>query len=135
MDFAPPDFTNISSQRSQLFPWHNAGVSSSVSGMGFALAGSDRRSFGRAGNRRRTGSSNKESPLPAGPGSSPASLGLNQYGTDPDFDFERECVLGNQQKLPAYGDTSVPGDERANESQRSDASVLTLERNSLDFLE
>ncbi|KAJ3551713.1 hypothetical protein NM688_g4549 [Phlebia brevispora] len=122
LDFGlpPAQELNLSSQKSNLFPWDHAGASSSVSGVGFVAAGSDRISVGHGGSRKRGSSSHRDSPLPLGVADSPASFGFRGSQLDADVGFEFD----------------LPGEHAAaDESQRSDASVLTLEKNSFNFLE
>ena len=94
LDRAPE--RDLSSQKSNFFPWDHAGASSSISGVGFIPAGSDRISFGRVSNARskRGSSLNQDSPLPLGLGigDSPASFGFrgSQLEADAGFNFERK---------------------------------------------
>ncbi|PSS37763.1 hypothetical protein PHLCEN_2v456 [Hermanssonia centrifuga] len=109
------DFNVSASQRSNLFPWDHAGASSSVTGVAFGAGASDRVSLGS----RKRASSVRESPFRIA--GSPASFGLrsSQAGLGADaFEFQ-----------------DVAEDPAALESQQSDASVLTLERNSFNFME
>ncbi|KZT02692.1 uncharacterized protein LAESUDRAFT_661292 [Laetiporus sulphureus 93-53] len=112
------------SQRSALFPWDNAGASSSVNGatLDFRRDSSAKRSFGRADTRLRGSSlsSRHESPLHSGRyyPDSPADFGLRNSQSGEGFQFD------------------VPGDLSVlNESELSDANLPTLERNSFNFLE
>ncbi|KZT65163.1 hypothetical protein DAEQUDRAFT_769100 [Daedalea quercina L-15889] len=111
------------SQRSALFPWDNAGASSSVVGgsIGFGGESSARRGFGRADTRLRGSSlgSKRDSPLPGGRvPESPAEFGGKSALSGEGFEFD------------------VPAEESiANVSQLSDTNVATLERNSHNFLE
>ncbi|GJE86137.1 Rad21/Rec8 family protein [Phanerochaete sordida] len=118
-DAAPAQDYGSGSQRSNLFPWDNAGVSSSVSSAAVpAGGGSDRLSFVRADSRLR-GSSVDHDSLTAGfVPPSPASFGVSASHRGSGFEFD----------VPA-------GDVNADDSQMTDASVLTLERNSFNFLE
>ncbi|EPT04358.1 hypothetical protein FOMPIDRAFT_1058151 [Fomitopsis schrenkii] len=106
------------SQRSALFPWDNAGASSSAAG---GPLGSARGSIARADTRLRGSSlsSRHASPLPGGRIlESPADFGVRGSLSGEGFEFD------------------VPGEgSMANESQMSDMNVLTLERNSYNFLE
>ncbi|KAI0363909.1 hypothetical protein BV20DRAFT_65414 [Pilatotrama ljubarskyi] len=121
-DFDPrPAQDNASaSQRSTFFPWDHAGPSSSVPGAAYDLGGSDVFSALRPVSKRgiSIGSRRESSLLPGGGPvpASPADLGLrsSQIGGE-DFQF------------------NVPDDEVLEESQQSN--VLTLERNSFNFLE
>ncbi|KAJ3751978.1 hypothetical protein EV360DRAFT_56004 [Lentinula raphanica] len=110
------------SQRSSLFPWDNAGAgpSSSVDGVG---GGSDRISIDRAEVRIRGSSfSRRESSLPSQNGSigirgiSPADIGIRGSQTiGEDFVFS--------------------GKSSFHYSQKSELNLITLERNSFNFLE
>ncbi|KAH9937716.1 Rec8 like protein-domain-containing protein [Fomitopsis serialis] len=122
MPGAGQDFVS-GSQRSALFPWDNAGASSSVAGgpLDFGKEGSARPSFGRADTRLRGSSLNSRhgSPLPGGRvPESPADFGAKSSYSGEGFEFD------------------VPGEESmVKESQLSDMNLLTLERNSHNFLE
>ncbi|OCH96110.1 hypothetical protein OBBRIDRAFT_718943 [Obba rivulosa] len=112
------------SQRSALFPWDHAGASSSVYGGAFELgrSSSAKKSLGKADVQMRGSSvgSRRESPLHArGVADSPADFGFrNSHFSGEGFEFE------------------VPdGNAEANESQQSEANLLTLERHSFNFLE
>lgn len=106
------------SQRSNLFPWDHAGASSSVSGIAFKAGASDIPSFGgRADSRLRGSSLIRDSLGPVVP-ESPASFGLTASHRGDGFEFD----------VPAEDPSGL-------ESQLSDASVMTLERNSFNFLE
>jgi meiotic recombination protein REC8, fungi type len=121
------------SQRSNLFPWDHAGVSSSVSGAVFAARGSDHISLGRADSRLRGSSFGRDSiaPIPE----SPASFRLNASHRDSAFEFNGMSrhlvdVPRSNCRLP------VPAEELVgDDSQMSHASAMTLERNSFNFLE
>ncbi|KAI0335243.1 hypothetical protein GY45DRAFT_1268246 [Cubamyces sp. BRFM 1775] len=108
------------SQRSTFFPWDHAGPSSSVAGAPYDFDGSDAFSALRPASRRGVSvGSRRESFRLSGIGNvppSPASVGLrsSQIGGE-DFQF------------------NVPEEEPVEESQQSN--VLTLERNSFNFLE
>ncbi|KAH9950358.1 Rec8 like protein-domain-containing protein [Amylocystis lapponica] len=106
------------SQRSALFPWDNAGVSSSVNGatFDFGREGSARPSFGRPEIRRGNSlGSRRESPLLQGRlADSPAAVGHGGEAFEFDVSGEDPALL---------------------ESQQSDMNILTLERNSYNFLE
>lgn len=106
------------SQRSNVFPWDHAGVSSSISGAGpFAAGGgSDKQSFVRADSRLRGSSLGRDS-VAGGVPESPASFGLTPSHRDNAFEFD------------------VPAEDPAMDTQLSDASMMTLERNSYNFLE
>lgn len=111
--------TQISaSQRSALFPWDHAGVSSSVAGAFDLPVGSDRFSL----------------PLPAR-GSSLSSRGRDSplrplSGLHGDFGVRDNQLDGDEFEFAVPGDRSMQ-----NESQKSDMNVIALERNSLNFLE
>ncbi|KAI0639429.1 Rec8 like protein-domain-containing protein [Trametes polyzona] len=106
------------SQRSTFFPWDHAGPSSSVAGAPFDFDGSDGLSALRPASRRGYSvGSRRDSLLLPGGGTvppSPVVLRSSQIGGE-DFQF------------------TVPEEEVLEESQQSN--VLTLERNSLNFLE
>ncbi|KAI0655106.1 Rec8 like protein-domain-containing protein [Cubamyces menziesii] len=108
------------SQRSTFFPWDHAGPSSSVAGAPYDFDGSDAFSALRPVSKRGVSvGSRRESFRLSGIGNvppSPASIGLrsSQVGGE-DFQF------------------NVPEEEPVEESQQSN--VLTLERNSFNFLE
>ncbi|KAI0961589.1 hypothetical protein AcV7_000653 [Taiwanofungus camphoratus] len=111
------------SQRSAFFPWDNAGASSSVNGASFDFGreSSAKRSFGRAdvGLRGSFLGSRPESPLnPGRPLDSPTDFGTRNPQSGDNFVFE----------VPDEDSVLV-------ESQRSDMNILTLERNSFNFLE
>ncbi|KAI0778213.1 Rec8 like protein-domain-containing protein [Trametes elegans] len=120
-DLRPPQDTVSASQRSAFFPWDHAGPSSSVAGALYDLGdGSDVFSARRPSSRRghSVGSKRESFLFPVG-GSvppSPGALGLRTSGIGAeDFQF------------------NVPEEEVNEESQQSN--VLTLERNSFNFLE
>ncbi|KAI0651884.1 Rec8 like protein-domain-containing protein [Trametes meyenii] len=108
------------SQRTTVFPWDHAGPSSSAAGAVYDLDGSDAFSALRPASKRGNSiGSRRDSLLLPGGGTvppSPADLGLksSQIGGE-DFQF------------------TVPEEETLEESQQSN--VLTLERNSFNFLE
>ncbi|KAH8100703.1 Rec8 like protein-domain-containing protein [Cristinia sonorae] len=110
------------SQRSAMFPWDNAGgMSSSVAGMPFDMAGSDR--FSASLGRGRKGSSlgsRRESPMYPAP-NSPANFNFGEPQMDGDG-FEFNLADGNSRII---------------ESQQSDVNLnlMNLERHSFDFLE
>ncbi|KAJ7038216.1 Rec8 like protein-domain-containing protein [Mycena alexandri] len=126
-DIAPP-LPASGSQRSSLFPWDNAGGGSS-SGPEVGPMGSDRISVDRADVRMRGSSlSRRESSLvPSQNGSALDALEFSPrlakssqaLGEDYAFDVENQA---NQS-------------QGAFESQRSDMNLITLERNSFNFLE
>ncbi|KAI8995657.1 Rec8 like protein-domain-containing protein [Trametes punicea] len=121
-DLRPTQDNVSASQRSAFFPWDHAGPSSSVAGAAYDLGGSDVFSAARPASRRGNSiGSRRESTLLLGggiiPPSPPASMGLrsSQIGVE-DFQF------------------NVPEEEGVfEESQQSN--ILTLERNSFNFLE
>lgn len=119
--FGPGQDAFSGSQRSALFPWDNAGASSSINGGTVGRGSSARHSLGRADTRLRGSSvsSRRESPLHPG-----------RYPDSP-LDF------GGRHSLDGEGfEFDVPGEESAVvDSQQSDANLLTLERNSYHFLE
>ncbi|KAK0208222.1 Rec8 like protein-domain-containing protein [Desarmillaria ectypa] len=121
-----PEKPLTQSQRSSLFPWDNAGVFSSSSGAGGFAGGSDRISVDRADIRMRGSSvSRRESSLI--PSASASDLRLSpgvvdrasQVGEDYRFEVDPEEGANNSQM----------------ESQKSDLNLVTLERNSFNFLE
>ncbi|KAJ7487587.1 hypothetical protein B0H11DRAFT_2408492 [Mycena galericulata] len=124
LDAAPP--LPSGSQRSSLFPWDNAGGGSSSAG-GFGPVGSDRVSVDRAEVAMRGSSlSRRESSLI--PSQSGSALDILQFS--PGF------PKGSQ----AFGeDYAFDVDNQPNsavvDSQRSDMNLITLERNSFNFLE
>ncbi|KAJ7783773.1 Rec8 like protein-domain-containing protein [Mycena maculata] len=125
-DVAPPPPSG--SQRSSLFPWDNAGGGSSSAG-GFGPASSDRISVDRAEVAIRGSSlSGRESSLvPSQSGSA-----LNALEFSPGF------AKGSQAVGEDYAfdvDNQPPNNSAAFDSQRSDMNLITLERNSFNFLE
>lgn len=78
------------SQRTNLFPWDNAGVSSSVSGVAAvpARGGSDRLSFARADSRLRGSSVDKDSITAGLVPESPASFGIPASRRESTFEFD-----------------------------------------------
>ncbi|KAJ7630924.1 Rec8 like protein-domain-containing protein [Roridomyces roridus] len=122
-DFGAP--APSGSQRSSLFPWDNAGGGSSSAG-GFGAMGSDRVSVDRAevAIRSRGGSLSRRgsSLVPSQSGSALEGLefspGLQKGPEDYAFDVDQQ-----------------PNDSGTFDSQRSDMNLITLERNSFNFLE
>ncbi|OJA21506.1 hypothetical protein AZE42_05106 [Rhizopogon vesiculosus] len=117
---------NSFSQRSALFPWDNAGVSSSVSGaVPLGRHSSDKISVDHAETRMRGSSvSRRGSSLLSqhcevfgGAGGFPAIINASPQINDEEFVF------------------NIPAGDSVIESQLSDANVETLERNSFNFLE
>ncbi|KAJ7293565.1 hypothetical protein C8J57DRAFT_1269366 [Mycena rebaudengoi] len=112
------------SQKSSLFPWDNAGgASSSVGGFG-PLGGSDQISVDRAEVKMRGSSlSRRESSLVPSQAGSVGGLDLsspfrkNSQGFGEDYAFDVENAANTL------------------DSQRSDMNLITLERNSFNFLE
>lgn len=93
---APDHFS--SSQRSALFPWDNAGASSSINGAAFELPRERSGSFGRADDKVRRsssfGSRRGSSLLPGGIPASPVDLGFkHSYMSGGDFEFEGKSVM------------------------------------------
>ncbi|CDO71589.1 hypothetical protein BN946_scf184911.g59, partial [Trametes cinnabarina] len=124
-DPRPTQDQRSASQRSGFFPWDHAGPSSSAAGPAYDFDGSDVYSALRSASKRgHSIGSRRESLLISGAGvipASPASLGLrsSQIGGE-DFQFK--------------GGNPVPDEEGfVEESQQS--GILTLERNSSNFLE
>lgn len=136
------------SQRSALFPWDNAGASSSVSGLGLGPVGmgSDEISVDHVevkmrGSSASARSGRASSVLPSRMGSiggipaSPGTLGQGFNLVDEDFIFD--CKALNLLHAERIIDVHiVPANESAGlESRRSDFNVVNLERNSFNFLE
>ncbi|KAI9444793.1 Rec8 like protein-domain-containing protein [Lactarius indigo] len=118
------------SHKSSLFPWDNAGLSSSVAGAPFDM-GSDRISIGRDDIRLKdistaTGrNSGRESPLVPGQNSGPGILGFSpgtfgRTGSQINDSFEFDVPASSPLRR------NVPGAE---------PDLITLERNSYNFLE
>ncbi|KAJ7125591.1 Rec8 like protein-domain-containing protein [Mycena crocata] len=123
-----PDIPASGSQRSSLFPWDNAGgVSSSAAG--FGPMGSDRVSVDRAEIRMRGSPlSRRESSLV------PSQVGS---GAD-DVEFSPGFAKGSQILGEDYAfdvENQHNNSHAAFDSQRSDMNLITLERNSFNFLE
>lgn len=82
------------SQRSAVFPWDNAGASSSVNGaLDFGRNSSVRRSFGRAETRLRGSSVSSRRESPAVPGrhsDSPSGFGHRNLEIGENFEFDGE---------------------------------------------
>ncbi|TFY67439.1 hypothetical protein EVG20_g3941, partial [Dentipellis fragilis] len=122
------------SQKSSLFPWDNAGPSSSVGGPGGAHfeAGSDRVSIsiGRAESRLRGssgGRSRRESSL------IPSHVGVGGMGFSPgQFVTAGSQFSGDNFEFNVPAEAEVPAND---DSQMTDANLVTLERNSFNFLE
>ncbi|KDQ30809.1 hypothetical protein PLEOSDRAFT_1111526 [Pleurotus ostreatus PC15] len=113
------------SQRSSLFPWDNAGASSSVAGFA-PFNGSDRVSVDHAEMRLRGSSLSRreDSLIPSQVGAfSPAILGKNSQLVGEDYAFD----------VPM--DIDVVNQSGVDESQMSDMNLITLEKNSFNFLE
>ncbi|KAI0052884.1 hypothetical protein FA95DRAFT_1553180 [Auriscalpium vulgare] len=120
------------SQKSSLFPWDNAGPSSSVNGGAAFDLGSDRVSIGHSEVRIRgssLGRSKRDSSLiPSQIGSTVGGIGFSpgafgKVGTQiegENFEFD----------VPAEGPSQAEAD-----TQQSDLNLVTLERNSFNFLE
>ncbi|KAI0275079.1 Rec8 like protein-domain-containing protein [Gloeopeniophorella convolvens] len=117
------------SQKSSMFPWDNAGLSSSVAGAPFDIASEkisagnedlrlkDNRSAGRSSGR---GSSLVPSQLNSGPGTagfSPRAFGGVGTQVNESFEFE------------------VPEDNVQGDAEAPEPNPVTLERNSFNFLE
>ncbi|KAI3622725.1 rad21 rec8 n terminal domain protein [Moniliophthora roreri] len=116
------------SQLSSLFPWDNAGADISSSVGGAFGGGSDRVAFDPAEVKIRGSSvSKREGSLPlsqngsitAARGISPGDFGRNSQVFGEDFELRVDEVPTNQQS----------------DTQRSDLNLVTLERNSFNFLE
>ncbi|KAL0581624.1 R8 protein [Marasmius crinis-equi] len=119
----------LGSQRSSLFPWDNAGadISSSVGGAG---GGSDRVVFERAEVRLRGSSvSRREGSLPLSQNGSISGI----RGISPG-DFGRSSqIIGEDFTL--RDEVEEPANHQNSDTQRSDLNLVTLERNSFNFLE
>ncbi|KAJ6621737.1 hypothetical protein B0H10DRAFT_2017274 [Mycena sp. CBHHK59/15] len=116
------------SQRSSLFPWDNAGGGSSSAGGFGPMGGSDHINVDRAEIKMRGSSlSRRESSL------IPSQVGSAADGLD--------FSPGSRTNSQAFGEDYVfdvdnpPNDPTAVDSQRSDMNLITLERNSFNFLE
>ncbi|PBL01128.1 hypothetical protein ARMGADRAFT_412161 [Armillaria gallica] len=121
-----PEEPLTQSQRSSLFPWDNAGVFSSSSGGGGLADGSDRISVDRADIRMRGSSvSRRESSLI--PSASATGLGLSPSVAD------RGSQVGADYRFEVDPEEGVHASQM--ESQKSDLNLVTLERNSFNFLE
>ncbi|KAJ3513821.1 hypothetical protein NLJ89_g2734 [Agrocybe chaxingu] len=129
-DLGPKDLAN-GSQRSSLFPWDNAGgPSSSTGNVPFGEAGSDH-AIEQVDIRLRSNSlSLRASPLAnsqrgslagAGVTFSPAPTGRSSQIFGEDFAFDVE--------------NGVVPEETQQDTQKSDLNLITLERNSYNFLE
>ncbi|KAI1797908.1 hypothetical protein LXA43DRAFT_969106 [Ganoderma leucocontextum] len=120
-DLGPTQDVISGSQRSSFFPWDYAGPSSSAGGGPFSAYGSDGLSGLRPGSKRGSSVGSRRDSLLLPPGGStvlhsPIDLGLRNSQTGgEDFQF------------------TVPEEETQEESQQSN--VLTLEKNSFNFLE
>ncbi|KAF8922569.1 hypothetical protein CPB85DRAFT_60827 [Mucidula mucida] len=111
------------SQKSSLFPWDNAGFLSSSSGAGLPDGGTDRVSVERADVRIRGSSvsrTREDSLVPSQAGSVAMSPGFDK-GLQMEEDYRFQVDAGE--------------DRSQNESQKSDLNLITLERNSFNFLE
>ncbi|EJF66721.1 hypothetical protein DICSQDRAFT_151165 [Dichomitus squalens LYAD-421 SS1] len=118
-DLGPTQDVISGSQRSAFFPWDHAGPSSSAGGAPFSVYGSDGLSGLRPGRKRVSSASSRRESLLLPPGGntvppSPMDLGLRSSQIGEDFQF------------------NIP-EETQEESQQS--TVLTLEKNSFNFLE
>ncbi|KAK0456584.1 hypothetical protein EV421DRAFT_74798 [Armillaria borealis] len=121
-----PEEPLTQSQRSSLFPWDNAGVFSSSSGGGGFADGSDRISVDRADIRMRGSSlSRRESSLI--PSASATGLGLSPSVAD------RGSQVGEDYRFEVDPEEGAHASQM--ESQKSDLNLVTLERNSFNFLE
>ncbi|KAJ6575101.1 hypothetical protein B0H19DRAFT_1254715 [Mycena capillaripes] len=114
------------SQRSSLFPWDNAGGGSS-SAADFAPMGSDRISVDRADIRMRGSSLSRRD----------SSLVPSQNGSVADgLEFSPGFAKSSQAFGEDYAfDVDNQPNQSAIDSQRSDMNLITLERNSFNFLE
>ncbi|KAJ7492632.1 Rec8 like protein-domain-containing protein [Mycena latifolia] len=121
-----PQLPPSGSQRSSLFPWDNAGGGSS-SAAGGGPMGSDRISVDRAEVRMRGSSlSRRESSLIPSQGGS----GMDALEFSPGFGKSSQAVEEDY----AFEVDNLPSNS-ALDSQRSDLNLITLERNSYNFLE
>jgi len=114
------------SQRSSLFPWDNAGGGSS-SAAEFGPMGSDRISVDRADIRMRGSSLTRRD----------SSLAPSQSGSALDgLEFSPGFAKSSQALGEDYAfDVDNQPNQSALDSQRSDMNLITLERNSFNFLE
>ncbi|KAL7285330.1 hypothetical protein ACG7TL_000425 [Trametes sanguinea] len=133
-DLRPTQDQGSASQRSAFFPWDHAGPSSSAVGVAYEFDGSDAYSALRSASKRgHSIGSRRESLLLPGAGAippSPASMGLrsSQVGGE-DFQFNAHRTTWQVIDMDV-----VPEEQGAvEESQQS--GILTLERNSFNFLE
>lgn len=124
-----PASATSASQRSALFPWDNAGPSSSSAGGANFDPAHDRISIGHHEVRIRAspagGRSRRESSIhssqPGGHGFSPGAFGrLDSQAPGEDFEFD----------VPEEG--AAPEEQ---EDTQGDGNLVTLERNSFNFLE
>lgn len=133
------------SQKSSLFPWDNAGLSSSAAGAPFDI-GSDRISIGRDDIRLKdtpTGrNSGRESPLVRSQSSGPGTLGFSPglFGKtgsqiNDSFQFDGWYAIAPIH-APCSSTCKVPADSplRRN-APGAEPDLITLERNSYNFLE
>ncbi|KAK7064240.1 RNA cytidine acetyltransferase [Favolaschia claudopus] len=122
----PAQLPASGSQRSSLFPWDNAGGGSSSAG-GFGPMGSDRVSVDKADMRLRGSSlSHRHSSLV------PSRSGSILDGLEMSPGFAKDIQLvGEDYKF----DVDNQPNRSAVDSQRSDMNLITLERNSFNFLE
>lgn len=133
------------SQKSSLFPWDNAGLSSSAAGAPFDI-GSDRISIGHDDLRLKDAStgrnSGRESPLvpsqTSGPGTfgfSPGAFGKTGSHINDSFQFDGWYAI-TLVHTPCSSTCEVPADSplRRN-APGAEPDLITLERNSYHFLE
>ncbi len=126
------------SQRNSFFPWDHAGPSSSAGGAPFSAYGSDGVSGLRPGSKRGSSvGSIRDSLLPPGGSTvlhSPIDLGFRSSQTGgEDFQFNGETIISLTDCAWLLNPSIVPEEETQEESQQSN--VLTLEKNSFNFLE
>ncbi|KAJ8522580.1 hypothetical protein ONZ45_g871 [Pleurotus djamor] len=118
----------VGSQRSSLFPWDNAGASSSVYGADFIPFGSARQSLDGA-NVRLGGSSR---------GRRSESLVASNLSTfSPAIAKKNGQLIGEDYVFDLNAETALPTKPSQNleDSQRSEINLAALDRNSLNFLE
>ena len=137
---------NISSQRSSLFPWDHAGFMSSSGAPMLPGEGSDKISVDQVSIRLPGGRNNSIGPrdgslggsLPpsvtGGPGGSAIAFSPGPVGEDFRFDG-KDCSFVGEEEIDTIHCTVDAVQKEAFESQLTDANLITLERNSFNFLE
>ena len=134
------------SQRSSLFPWDNAGPSSSVMNGPYSIPEGDPVVDEIDVRLRSSSLSRRESPLPPsrggslqlapGFGFSPAQTGQNLFGEDFAFDGKKvaPCQSSTYHNAAVVENVPAPEDTQQ-DTQKSDLNLISLERNSFNFLE